>query len=80
VKLPAGALSDVVGRRTLLVAGTLVFATMPFTYAGVASVAVLIGLRFLHGLATAIVGPVASATVSELAPPGRLATWLSRIR
>ena len=55
VKLPAGAWSDVVGRRTLLVAGTLVFATMPFTYLGVASVGVLIGLRFVHGVATAIV-------------------------
>lgn len=77
VKLPAGALSDVVGRRTLLIAGTLVFATMPFTYLGVASVALLIGLRFVHGLATAIVGPVASATVSELAPADRRATWLS---
>jgi DHA1 family multidrug resistance protein-like MFS transporter len=77
VKLPAGALSDVVGRRTLLIAGTLVFATMPFTYLGVASVGLLIGLRFVHGLATAIVGPVASATVSELAPAERRATWLS---
>jgi DHA1 family multidrug resistance protein-like MFS transporter len=77
VKLPAGALSDIVGRRTLLIAGTLVFATLPFTYVGVASVAVLIGLRFVHGLATAIVGPVASAIVSELAPVARRATWLS---
>lgn len=77
VKLPAGALSDVVGRRTLLIAGTLVFATMPFTYLGVACVAWLIGLRFVHGLATAIVGPVASATVSELAPAAHRATWLS---
>jgi MFS family permease len=77
VKLPAGALSDVVGRRTLLIAGTLVFATMPFTYLGVASVGWLIGLRFAHGIATAIVGPVASATVSDLAPADRRATWLS---
>jgi MFS transporter, DHA1 family, multidrug resistance protein len=77
IKLPAGALSDVVGRRTLLIAGALVFATMPFTYLGVASVAVLIGLRFVHGLATAIVGPVASATVSEIAPTDRRGAWLS---
>jgi len=31
VKLPAGAWSDILGRRALLVAGALVFAVMPFT-------------------------------------------------
>lgn len=77
VKLPAGALSDVVGRRPLLVVGTLVFATMPFTYLGVATLGALVAVRFVHGSATAIVGPVASASLSDLAPPSRRATWLS---
>lgn len=77
VKLPAGALSDVVGRRPLLVIGTLVFATMPFTYLGVATLGALVAVRFVHGSATAIVGPVASASLSDLAPPSRRATWLS---
>jgi MFS transporter, DHA1 family, multidrug resistance protein len=76
VKLPAGAWSDVIGRRPLLLFGAVVFALMPFTYLGIASLATLVGLRFLHGSATAVFGPVASATISELAPAGRRATWL----
>src|SRR5829696_1844030 len=68
LKLPAGALSDVLGRRVLLIAGSIVFAVMPFTYLAVASVGVLIGIRAIHGSATAIFGPVASATLSDVAP------------
>jgi MFS family permease len=77
VKLPAGAWSDVLGRRPLLVAGTVVFATLPFTYLGVASLGALLALRFIHGAATAIFGPVASASLSDIAPAERRAAWLS---
>ena len=77
VKLPAGALSDVFGRRRLLLAGALVFATLPFTYLAASTLAVVILLRFAHGSATAIFGPVASASLSDIAPPGRRAMWLS---
>ena len=80
VKLPAGALSDVLGRRALLVAGALVFAALPFTYLAVAGLGVLIALRVLHGSATAIFGPVASASLSDLAPPHRRGAWLVPIR
>ncbi len=37
LKLPAGAWSDILGRRPLLVLGALVFATLPFTMAVVFS-------------------------------------------
>ena len=77
VKLPAGALSDVFGRRRLLIAGALVFATVPFTYLAATTLFVLIVLRFVHGSATAIFGPVASASLSDIAPAGRRGTWLS---
>ena len=77
VKLPAGAWSDILGRRPLLILGTIVFATMPFTYLAAASLGVLMVLRFIHGSATAIFGPVASASVSDLASPDRRGTWLS---
>jgi MFS family permease len=77
LKLPAGAWSDVLGRRTLLVAGALTFATMPFVYLAVSGLGLLIAVRFLHGVATALFGPVASASLSDLAPAHRRATWLS---
>ena len=64
LKLPAGAWSDILGRRPLLVFGALVFATLPFTYLGVSTLAGLILLRFVHGSATAIFGPVASAVTN----------------
>jgi MFS family permease len=77
VKALAGAWSDVLGRRPLLIMGALMFALMPFTYLGIGSLTILVPLRFLHGSATAIFGPVASATLSDVAPPHRRATWLS---
>jgi DHA1 family multidrug resistance protein-like MFS transporter len=76
VKLPAGALSDVLGRRRLLLAGSFVFATLPFTYLASSTLLVLILLRFAHGSATAIFGPVASASLSDIAPAGKRGTWL----
>lgn len=77
LKLPAGAWSDILGRRPLLVAGALVFAALPFTYLGVSTLAVLILLRFVHGSATAVFGPVAAASLSDVAPMSSRATWLS---
>jgi MFS family permease len=77
LKLPAGAWSDILGRRPLLVSGALVFATLPFTYLGVSTLAALMMLRFVHGSATAIFGPVASASLSDIAPPSKRGAWLS---
>ena len=61
-------LSDQLGRRPLLLAGALVFAIMPISYLAVGSLTLLIAVRVVHGSATAIFGPVAWATVSDLAP------------
>ena len=77
LKLPAGAWSDILGRRPLLLCGACAFATLPFTYLGVSTLAGLVALRFVHGSATAIFGPVASASVSDLAPRSARGTWLS---
>ena len=76
LKFPAGALSDVIGRKTMLLSAAAVFAALPFAYLSVASVTTLILIRLVHGSATAIFGPVASATVSDLAPANRRGSWL----
>jgi MFS transporter, DHA1 family, multidrug resistance protein len=77
LKLPAGALSDLLGRGWLLLCGAIVFATLPFTYLAASTVGALILLRFVHGSATAIFGPVASASLSDVAPRGKRGAWLS---
>ena len=44
-------------------AGALVFAALPFTYLAVTGLGALIAVRLVHGNATAIFGPVASASL-----------------
>jgi MFS family permease len=66
LKLPSGALSDIYGRRLLLRVGVLAFGLPPFVYPFVSDLETLVGLRFLHGLATAIFAPAALATVAEM--------------
>lgn len=66
LKLPAGALSDVYGRRMLLRVGVVAFGLPPFVYPFVSDINTLTLLRFVHGFATAIFAPSALATVAEL--------------
>lgn len=66
LKLPAGALSDIYGRRMLMRIGVLAFGLPPFAYLFVQDLDQLTALRFLHGLATAIFAPSALATVADL--------------
>ena len=67
LKIPSGILSDILGRRIILIVGALFFAFTPFFYPIVSSVILLIVIRLLHGNATAIFGPTVSATISDLA-------------
>jgi DHA1 family multidrug resistance protein-like MFS transporter len=78
-KLPSGALSDVLGKKRMMVLGALFFAGPPFLYPFVHDAWSLLALRFVHGFATAIFSPVASAYVASLAEEGRGARlgWFS---
>jgi DHA1 family multidrug resistance protein-like MFS transporter len=78
-KLPAGALSDLLGRRRVMLLGAVFFAVPPFVYPFVMDAAALLALRFVHGFATAIFAPVASAYVAGLGEAARGARlgWFS---
>jgi MFS family permease len=78
-KLPAGTLSDLLGRRRLMLLGAVFFAVPPFFYPLVGDAAALLALRFVHGFATAIFSPVASAYVASLGEERRGARlgWFS---
>lgn len=64
--LPAGLLSDRLGQKRLLIVAGGVFATAPFMYLVASDIWQLGCVRFYHGLATAIFGPVAMAMVADL--------------
>jgi MFS family permease len=78
-KLPAGALSDVIGKKRMMLLGGLFFAVPPFFYPFIDDGVLLLILRFVHGFATAIFSPVAAAYVANLAEDRRGARlgWFS---
>jgi MFS family permease len=80
-KLPSGALSDVIGRRKTMLIGLVVFAVMPFSYLLVKDYYTLIVIRFIHGLATSIYGPVSMAIVADVAKgkKGEMLSWFSSV-
>ena len=77
-----GMLSDRSGRRLWLLVGTVFFAGMPFVYRFVTTPEQLFAVRMVHGLATAIYGPVTLAYVAELSQKRRAERigWFSTAR
>jgi len=65
ISLPAASLSDIFGRRRVLIASAVVFASAPFFYLLITVWWQLVLVRFYHGFATAIFVPVAQATIAE---------------
>ena len=62
---PVGVLSDHLGRKRLLMISGGVFLIAPLLYLWVSEPLLLIPVRFFHGMATAILGPVVSALIAE---------------
>ncbi|MGB8220239.1 MAG: MFS transporter [Methanoregula sp.] len=65
---PVGVISDRIGRKRLLVASGVVFLIAPVLYLFITAPVWLIPVRFFHGMATAILGPVISAVIAERFP------------
>ena len=60
---PVGLLADKLGKKRLLLVSAFVFLLGPIAYLFVASPWWLIPIRFFHGIATAILGPVSAALI-----------------
>ncbi len=60
---PIGFFSDKIGRKKLLIVSGVIFLIAPLLYLIVNSPMWLIPIRFFHGTATAILGPVTSAMI-----------------
>jgi MFS family permease len=65
---PVGVISDRIGRKRLLVVSGVVFLLAPVLYLFITAPLWLIPVRFFHGMATAILGPVISAVIAERFP------------
>ncbi len=62
---PVGIFADQIGKRRMLIISSFVFLAAPLLYILVSNAWFLIPIRFFHGIATAILGPVASAAIAE---------------
>jgi MFS transporter, DHA1 family, multidrug resistance protein len=80
-KMPAGVAADILGKTRTLFVGLACFAFIPFAYLLVSSYPGLVVVRFLHGFATAIYGPVAMAVVVQMAGDrrGEMLSWFSAV-
>jgi MFS family permease len=68
---PVGVLSDHLGRKRLFIVSGIVFLTAPILYLLITDPLWLIPVRFFHGTATAILGPVISAVIAERFPASK---------
>ncbi len=66
-----GWFSDKKGRKALMVTGLAAYTAISFGYSLAANIYHLTAVRFLHGLASALVIPVAQAYVGDLCPKGK---------
>jgi MFS transporter, DHA1 family, multidrug resistance protein len=72
-----GRLSDRVGRRPLILGGLLLYAIVSVLYAAASSLWMLGIFRFIQGIASVMVTPIAQAYVGDLTPKGREGRYLN---
>lgn len=66
-----GRQSDKKGRKPYIVIGLLAYAIVSIGFMAASSVDILIALRFLQGIASAMIMPVSQAYVGDITPPGK---------
>ncbi len=66
-----GAISDRKGRKPFITTGMLCYAAVSLAFMGANSVAFLLAIRFLQGIASAMIMPVLQAYVGDITPEGR---------
>src|SRR6201996_5038097 len=67
--VPAGYLADRIGRKRVMVGGTIVYSALTFLTGFAPDIAVVIALRVLGGIAMGAVFPLPYAYAAELCPP-----------
>lgn len=74
-----GRLSDRWGRKPFIVAGLFLYALVSVLYILATDVNDLIMVRFLHGLTSVLVVPVAMALAADIAPDNQLARYMGSL-
>jgi len=71
-----GGLSDKRGRKVFITLGLLFYTILSLGYVLSQNLSQLIAVRFLHGVASAMVVPIAMAYIGEISPPGEEGRYL----
>jgi DHA1 family multidrug resistance protein-like MFS transporter len=75
-----GRLSDESGRKKFIVSGLLAYAVLSLGYVTAGSVYTLTAVRFLHGIASAMVVPIAMAYIGDLSKRGEEGTYMAKFQ
>jgi MFS family permease len=71
-----GQLSDRSGRKPFLCLGLLLFSIISLGFVWADSIYQLVAVRFLHGIAGAMILPIALAFVGDISPEGEEGKWM----
>lgn len=71
-----GRLSDSRGRRILIIIGLCAYSLLSCLYVIADSVPVLIFIRFLHGISSAMIFPIAMAYIGDISPVGKEGNYM----
>ena len=71
-----GRLSDLKGRKNLMLIGLIGYTILSFFYAAAHTTTSLIIIRFFHGMASAMILPIAMAYIGDIAPKNQEGKYL----